>query len=165
MYLNPLLPCLYSHNSVEGKIRSNTSAETKKGQGNLFVSMRERLQPAPSIITPTETPATSEQQKAAAAERASVAYAESAVEDQTQQSCWANICTALGMAPPKHSGAIAAPPPKDLEDIIVSICMCHYKLGKVHEKVMAGCCTDDDASLIRSEITKINTSLSKIADE
>lgn len=172
-HLTNRYPFSMSKNRVEGKIRSNTTVETKKGQGNLFLSIRDRLQPELSIaednrpLTPKAAPATGEKEAAAATttgEREAAAYAEAAEEDQTQHSCWVNLCTILGIAPPKRSGAIAAPPPKDLEDIVVSICMCHYKLGQVHDRVLHGCCGDDDASLIRSELTKINTSLSKMTD-
>ena len=131
-------------NRVENKIRTNTTAETKKGQGSLFVSMRKRLQPEPTLTVGTP-------------------YSKEPSEEMTQSddSCWAGICAIFGTEATKQE-AVASPTSVSCQDIVLSICDAHHKLGQVHDNVLSGCC---DPSLVRKELKNIHTSLSKITDK
>ena len=165
------LYCLFAiSNRVENKIRTNTTAETKKGQGNLFVSMRKRLESKPSTISSpkmpvapsfdegTSTSAIVSQEATTNADTVSP-YAEAIT--QSDDTCWAGICAIFG-AKNETQQQEAAASPRGVEDIVLSICGAHHKLGQVHDAVISGCC---DPALARRELKHIHSSLSKITDK
>ena len=141
-----LVACIL--NRVENKIRTNTTAETKKGQGSLFASMRKLLQPEPTLNT------------SSICTDAVAPYLKDPSEEMTQSddSCWAGICAIFGTEATKQE-AVASPTSVSCQDIVLSICDAHHKLGQVHDNVVSGCC---DPSLVRKELKNIHTSLSKM---
>ena len=144
------------HHRVESKIRTNTTAETKRGQGNLFVSMRKRLESKPSS-SPKMPAAPSFDE---GTEAVVTPYSEEAIA-QSDDSCWAGICAIFG-AKNETQQHEAAATSRGVEDIVLSICGAHHKLGQVHDAVISGCC---DPSLARRELKHIHSSLSKITDK
>jgi len=146
-------------NRVENKIRTNTTAETKKGQGSLFVSMRKRLQPEPTLAKTSASGDTN-----TSSTDAVTPYLKDPSEEMTQSddSCWAGICAIFGTEAKKpETLQVASPTSVSCQDIVLSICDAHHKLGQVHDNVLSGCC---DPSLVRKELKNIHTSLSKMTD-
>ena len=145
---------------VESKIRTNTTAETKKGQGNLLVSMKNRLESKPSTTSSSspKMPAAPSFDEGTA--DAVTPYSEEAIA-QSDDSCWAGICAIFG-AKNETKQQEAAATPKGVEDIVLSICGAHHKLGQVHDAVISGCC---DPALARRELKHIHSALSKITDK
>lgn len=168
-FVSPLYSAM-SHR-VESKIRTNTTAETKKGQGNLFVSTRKRLESKPSTNSSPKMPAAPSFDEGTSAIVSPEATTSNASADavkpyaeaiaHSDDSCWAGICAIFG-AKNETQQQEAAASPRGVEDIVLSICGAHHKLGQVHDAVISGCC---DPSLARRELKHIHSSLSKITDK
>ena len=150
---------------VESKIRTNTTAETKRGQGALFSSMKKRLESKPTTSSSPKmlaAPSFDEGTSVVASPEVTP-YSEEAIA-QSDDSCWAGICAIFGSnkgTQQQQQQQQQAASPRGVEDIVLSICGAHHKLGQVHDAVISGCC---DPSLARRELKHIHSSLSKITD-
>ena len=103
-------------NRVENKIRTNTTAETKKGQGSLFVSMRKRLQPEPTLAKTSASGDTN-----TSSTDAVTPYLKDPSEEMTQSddSCWAGICAIFGTEAKKpETLQVASPTSVSCQDIV-----------------------------------------------